>query len=198
MYHELEEYISSAKESFGTITDERKAVLNAIINDFRSREHLNLNFICTHNSRRSHLSQIWAQTAADYYKIPVDTYSGGTEATAFHPNAIAALKRAGFQVNSPEGKNPPHEIKATFEGEPMICFSKCFDEAPNPKNDFIAIMTCSEADQGCPVVAGATNKIQLLYDDPKVADGTPNEAAKYDERCKQIATEMFYVFSQLK
>ena len=40
-------------------------------------------FICTHNSRRSHMAQLWAQTAAAYHGVAaIETFSGGTEATA--------------------------------------------------------------------------------------------------------------------
>ena len=67
------------------ISKERKLVLTPLIeyiqNKVNNSENINLNFICTHNSRRSHLSQIWAQTLAVYFKINnAYCYSGGTEA----------------------------------------------------------------------------------------------------------------------
>lgn len=195
MYPQLKEYITSVKQSYHTIPDERKVLLDEIAEYVRSTEQPKLNFICTHNSRRSHLGQIWAKTAATYYGVEVQTYSGGTEATAFHPNAIAALERAGFRINTPLGKNPKHVLSFSDNGPSMECFSKRYDDKPNPVSGFAAIMTCSEADVECPVVLGASKRIKLLYEDPKIADGTPQEASKYDERCKQIATEMFYVFS---
>jgi arsenate reductase (thioredoxin) len=58
-------------------------------------------------------------------------------------------------------------------------------------------MTCDEADQDCPFVKGAALRISLPYEDPKVADGTPEEAARYDARSRQIATEMLYLFSKV-
>jgi arsenate reductase len=39
-------------------------------------------------------------------------------------------------------------------------------------------MTCSEADKNCPIVLGALDRISLPYNDPKEADGTPEEAAR--------------------
>jgi arsenate reductase len=36
----------------------------------------------THNSRRSHLSQVWAQTAAAHFNVKM-FYSGGMEAALF-------------------------------------------------------------------------------------------------------------------
>lgn len=195
MYQDLEKYITSAKASFDTIPKGRKKELEEIANYLKSVAKPSLNFICTHNSRRSHLSQIWAQIAAYSCKMDIETYSGGTEATAFHPNAIAALKRAGFEIDRSGGDNPVYSVSFSAESKPIECFSKRYDDAPNPISGFVAIMTCSEADKDCPVVLGASKKIKLVYEDPKVADGTPQEAAKYDERCRQIATEMFYIFS---
>ena len=76
------------------------------------------------------------------------------------------------------------------------CWSKKYDDAPNPQQDFCAVMTCSEADKNCPIVFGALDRISLPYNDPKEADGTPEEAARYDERCLQIAAELWYVMQQ--
>jgi len=195
MYMNLDSYVKSLSDHL--IDDARKPILNEISDYIESSNSPKLNFICTHNSRRSHLSQVWAQTAAYYHGIEVETFSGGTEATAFHPNAVAALQRAGFEIKNPGGDNPRYEVQFNEEVAPMICYSKKFDEDPNPQSDFAAIMTCSEADEACPVVFGADQRIKLFYEDPKVADGTPQGASKYDERCRQIAAEMFYVFSNI-
>ena len=59
-------------------------------------------------------------------------------------------------------------------------------------------MTCSQADGGCPFIAGAEKRIPITYEDPKAFDDSPLEEAKYDERSLQIASEMFYVFRQIK
>lgn len=194
----LKEYILKLPPLFEQISPDRKKLLDEISAYIKTSDSPQLNFICTHNSRRSHLGQIWAQTAASYFYVKSSTYSGGTEATAFHPNAIASLERAGFVIESPKGTNPKVKVYYDESAEPMICFSKTYDDDFNPNTNFAAIMTCSEADQECPVVFGATERIKLLYEDPKVADGTPAEKETYDERCKQIATEMFYVFSTVK
>ena len=58
-------------------------------------------------------------------------------------------------------------------------------------------MSCSQADRNCPLVPGCAARIALPYDDPKDFDGTDREAAMYDERCRQIAREMLFVFSQV-
>lgn len=157
-----------------------------------------LTFICTHNSRRSHLGQIWAAAAAHYFGLEnVETFSGGTETTAFNPRAVAAIRRAGFRVEAPGGDNPRYLVHMADEAPPLICFSKKFDDPFNPREDFAAIMTCSDADQNCPLVPGAGFRMPITYDDPKEADNTPEETHRYDERCRQIAAEMFFLFSRV-
>ena len=200
----LQTYITVIKKDFAKIPKDRKKELDKIAlfvqNKVKSGEQAQLTYICTHNSRRSHFGQIWAATAAAYYGIPnVKTYSGGTESTAFNERAVAACKRAGFEVSKiSEDKNPIYEVKYASDAEPLKAFSKKYDDSSNPQRDFCAIMTCSQADAACPNVKGATARIASPYDDPKAFDGTPEETAKYDERCKQIATETLYVFSKVK
>lgn len=146
------------------------------------------------------MSQIWASTAATFYGMEdgVNTYSGGTEATAFNPRAVAAIQRAGFRVENPGGENPRYKVYYAVGAAPMECFSKKYDDPSNVDENFAAVMTCSEADKNCPFIPGASLRVPIPYVDPKRADGTDHEAATYDERCKQIATEMFYMMSQVK
>lgn len=202
MYPELKAYTKKLTENFDTIPEKRKEELSEVAtftsDELRKNGSVHLNFICTHNSRRSHLSQIWVQTAAAYYKIDgIKTYSGGTEATAFNPRAVAAIERAGFSVKKPGGENPRYEVRYDDNAEPMICFSKKFDDPFNPSEDFAAIMTCSDADENCPFVPGASFRKPITYRDPKESDGSAHEKETYDERCKQIGTEMFYMISKV-
>ncbi len=202
MYTKLKEYISEITQEFESIPDERKKTLQDVA-DYISKElkennSAKLNFICTHNSRRSHLAQIWTQTAAAYYEIDgVETFSGGTESTAFNPRAVAAVERAGFHITSPVGENPSYEVKFSEDADPMFCFSKKFDDEVNPDKNFAAIMTCSDADENCPFVPGTSFRKPVTYRDPKESDGTEKEKETYDERCLQIATEMFYMMSRV-
>jgi arsenate reductase len=187
-----------------TISDDRKEILNSLVAFIQSKvthqEEIRINFICTHNSRRSHLSQVWAQTMAFHYNIKnVFCYSGGTEATAMFPMATATLKNAGFEIKTlSEGKNPVYSIKYAENEHPIIGFSKKLDDSFNPKSKFAAIMTCSQADGACPFITGAEKRIPITFEDPKAFDNTPQQAEKYQERSLQIATEMFYVFSKIK
>jgi hypothetical protein len=131
--------------------------------------------------------------------VPVKTFSGGTEHTAFNPRAIAALERAGFAIRQTlaGGDNPRYQVRFVGDGPAVEAFSKVYSESPNPSREFCAIMTCSQADEACPVVDGAAERIALTYDDPKASDGTPEEAATYDERCAQIAREMLFALSMV-
>lgn len=186
------------------ISEERKTTLQPLIdfiqNKVNNHQEIRLNLICTHNSRRSHLSQVWSQTAAAYYDIKnVFCYSGGTEATALFPMAAQTLAKQGFQIKTiVEGNNPVYAIKYNENAHPIIGFSKTFDNEFNPQSEFAAILTCSSADQGCPFIAGAEKRIPITFEDPKAFDNTPQQTEKYEERSNQIGTEMFYVFSQIK
>ncbi len=184
-----------------TIAEERKPVLHQLVGyihqSLNSKESILLNFICTHNSRRSQLSQIWAQVAAYTYGIEAACYSGGTEATAFNERAVASIKRAGFQVQQSGSDNPLYSVSYSTDAAPLEMFSKVFDDETNPDSGFAAVMTCSDADENCPFIAGADLRIPLRYEDPKAFDDTDLEEEKYDERSMQIATELFYVFSQV-
>jgi len=200
---ELRAYVEQRLTEIDEISVERQSVL-ASLSDFitgkiASGHPSRLIFICTHNSRRSHMAQLWAQVAAVVFSVPgVETFSGGTEATAFNPRAVGALRRAGFLIDFfTDGKNPIYEVSYEAEMEPMHLFSKVLGHAPNPEEDFAAVMTCSSADAACPIVEGATERIVIPYDDPKAHDCTEKEAEKYDERCTQIAREMLWVFSEV-
>ena len=182
---------------------ERKEVLQPLVdyiqNKVNSNEEIRLNFICTHNSRRSHLSQIWAQTMAFQFGIRnIFCYSGGTEATAMFSKVAETLTNQGFEIQKlSEAENPVYALKFDKNQHPIICFSKTYFDDFNPKNNFGAIMTCNNADEGCPMVFGAESRFPIKYDDPKAFDGTALMNEKYAERSLQIASEMFFVFSQI-
>ena len=201
---ELASFVTAALTELDRIPEERRKKLGelaAYIAERREAEQpVRLTFICTHNSRRSHLSQIWAETASHVFGIDgVETFSGGTEATEFNARAVAAVRRAGFLVDRPgDGNNPVIQVRFAEEAAPMECFSKVYDQPPNPTEGFAAVMTCSDADAACPIVFGAEARIAIPYDDPKAADGTPEEERAYDERCRQIAREMLWAFREAR
>lgn len=181
------------------IPDERKAVLSPLKDFIRkkysSNELIRLNFICTHNSRRSHLAQIWAQTMAFHFsKKNLYCYSGGTEATAVFPAVVQTLKVQGFNIlKLTEADNPVYAIKFAENEPPVICFSKAFNDAFNPQQGFAAIMTCDHADEACPYVPGAEARFPVRYTDPKAWDGTEIMTEKYHETSLEIGLEMWWV-----
>ncbi len=201
-YRELQGYLQHAATRFDVIPTERTADLAKIADYIRERlsksEPAKLTFICTHNSRRSHLSQIWAQVAAGYVGLGgVETYSGGTEATAFNPRAVAAMQRCGLRITAddPHATNPRYTVFTSDSSTPQVCFSKAHDAPPNPTKGYCALMTCSQADDACPLVMGCDLRLPIRYEDPKVADDTEFEIQRYDERSAQICSEMLYMMS---
>ncbi|MBL7872868.1 MAG: protein-tyrosine-phosphatase [Cyclobacteriaceae bacterium] len=197
----LHKLINQCEGQFSTLAESRKPILKQLAEFIQEKQKLNesidLNFICTHNSRRSHIAQVWAQTAAAYYRIEkVRCFSGGTEATAFNPRAVKAMTEVGFIITKLDNsENPRYDIRFSETEMPLIAFSKKYDDASNPTQGFAAIMTCSHADENCPLVVGAAARISLPYDDPKDFDGTDQEGEKYHERVLEIGLEIAFAFS---
>jgi len=199
----LRPYVKQVAREVETISPERKQVLNAIATDVTARleagKSAELTFICTHNSRRSHMSQIWAQTAAYYYGLDrIHTFSGGTQATACNCRTVAAMRRVGFEIeDATTGDNPIYLVRYATDRPVIRAYSKLYNADSNPRKDFIALMTCSVADKNCQVVEGAVSRYAIHYADPRLCDDTPTETNAYNERCREIAREMFYIMSQV-
>jgi len=199
----VQPFVKQVVESLDTLPAERKQLLAKVadyaVEKIAKEETANFIFICTHNSRRSHLSQVWFQVAAAYYDVPlVQAYSGGTEATACNVRTVRALRRAGLSVvAATPGDNPVYLVQYSEAYRPLSVYSKVYDAGGNPTTNFAAMMCCSDADDKCPLVEGADGRFALHYLDPKEADDTPQEAERYDERNLQIAREMFYIMSQV-
>ena len=181
------------------IVDHRKDLLKPlrdyVVLKSKQKVDANLTFICTHNSRRSQLAQVWAKIISDYYGFTINSFSGGTEVTNCNRRTIASFERMGFKVKNPGGENPHYEITYHERRRPIIVFSKTFDDASNPKNNFAAVITCTNADENCPIISGAEKRISLPFEDPKIYDNSNQESEKYDERSRQIASEMKYIFN---
>ncbi len=203
MFPEIKSFCDNIATDFDKIPGQRKELLGKISDYIISKQKqgkpVNLVYICTHNSRRSHFGQVWAHVAASYYGVNnVHSFSGGTEVTAFNINAINALKRIGFEVKALGAeKNPTYHLFFGDNEEPITCFSKMYNDNKNPQKEFAAIMTCSEAEQNCPFIPEAELRISTTYEDPKAFDGTPQQDEKYSERCRQIALETLFVFSKV-
>ena len=184
------------------ISEKRRGVLQPLINYIQSKKDtkslIQLNFICTHNSRRSQFSQIWAAVAAHAFNMEITSLSGGVEVTAFNERAVNSLQRMGFAIQSNGGENPKYEVEYATQTDKLVMFSKLFDNEVNQVDQFAAVMTCDHADENCPFIPGSEERISVQYVDPKAFDDTSEEANRYDERSYQIASEMFYVFSKIQ
>jgi len=200
----LRPYVKEVANELGKVSAERRVVLDEIANNIaaqlESGKEAQLTFICTHNSRRSHMSQVWAQTAAYYFGLEkIHAFSGGTEATACNCRTVAAMRRVGFDIeDATTGENPVYLVRYATDRPPIRAYSKLYNADGNPKRDFIALMTCSVADKSCPVVQGAISRYAIHYADPRLCDDTPTETAAYNERCREIAREMFYIMSEVR
>ncbi|MFS4417072.1 protein-tyrosine-phosphatase [Maribacter sp. 2307ULW6-5] len=202
LYKKLGTFVSGLDVT--AIPEDRKKALQPLIDFLVSRiregKDVHLNFICTHNSRRSHLAQVWAQTLAHHLHLSkVHCYSGGTEATALYPEIVRVLRATGFCIDrDSQGKNPVYHIQFAREVPAVKGFSKKWDAPGNPKSQFMAIMTCASANESCPVVAGAQSRAAITYTDPKGSDGTPEQAVAYQACSALIATELLYALSRAK
>ena len=197
-------FVDSISQHLEGIDSSRKQELNILADyiqeSLQKDTTVQLTYICTHNSRRSHMAQLWAAVAAHYYGVKgVKTYSGGTETTAFNQRSVACLQRQGFEITPlNEDKNTLYAVVFSPKVPAVKSFSKVYNDSNNPQNGFIAVMTCSHADEACPVVNGATKRVAIPYIDPKISDGTTLESQTYYDRSAQIATEAFYVFKRVK
>jgi arsenate reductase (thioredoxin) len=196
MFTELEKTI--AELPIHDIPEERlspiKALSEFVYHKLQQGKPVHLNFICTHNSRRSQYSQVWASTLANYFGIDLHGYSGGVEVTEFNKRAVDALERDGFQIQVTGDVNPVYSIFFGKGSNPIVAYSKMYEDSSNPKENFAAVMTCDHADENCPFIPGAEQRIPLRFDDPKAYDGTALESMKYSERSHQIAAELFLAF----
>jgi hypothetical protein len=202
-FETLGSFVEERIKEFDQISPERRSALANLAGDVQgqlsAKGNSDLVFICTHNSRRSHMSQLWAQVAAWYFGVEgIHCFSGGTEATAFHPNAVKALKEASFGIKKKiTGSNPVYTTSYPGVNKDDRVFSKKYTDPPNPAKGFIAVMTCNDADEACPVVFGAMQRHSIQYEDPKKADGSPLEKETYAERSRQISREMLFLFSKV-
>ncbi len=177
-----------------------QTIASFIFDKIKENKRLNLNYICTHNSRRSQLAQVWSSYATQYFNLDkIKSFSGGTAITAFYRNTVKTLQEVGFQFQITEfsHQNPQYSIGFQNCTNTIIGFSKLYDHEQN-KKPFIAITTCSNADENCPFIPNAIKRFHLPFKDPKSYDTTLYQAEKYLEANKQIAGEIHYIFKLIK
>ncbi len=164
----------------------------------------NVIVVCTGNSRRSSFGAMLGNIAVAFSgEEGVRFWSGGTAPSAFNPRTIRALRGIGVQVEElgelappgPAGEpNPRYVVRwGAGEADSIVEFSKRYDDTSNPQQDYCAIMVCTDADENCPVVMGASLRVSMPFEDPKEYDGQPCEAAAYAERRDQIGRAMLRI-----
>jgi arsenate reductase len=186
-----------------TLTEDRKKILSKIAaeitKEYKINNTVNLTFICTHNSRRSQLGQVWSFFAANYFNLKINAFSGGTEVTAFYRNTIKTLQKVGFDflLTDFSHENPTYKISFNGTENTILGFSKLYS---NPINiePFMAITTCDNADMNCPFIPTASHRFHLPFVDPKHSDGTAQQEETYLQTSIQIAGEVYFIFSEFK
>lgn len=175
--------------------------------NYKAGQPLSVIVVCTGNSRRSMLGSAMGNLAAAYYGLDdIRFYSGGTNPSAFNKRTIATLQDIGFDIaatgsqairGETESPNPIFRV-AWGHGLETVEFSKHYADESNPHQNFAALMVCTEADEGCPVVPGAGLRLSMPYEDPKAYDDSPFEATKYAERRDDIGRLMLWVLCQVR
>lgn len=199
----FKENIRNLESEFDLISDSRKMKLELLafsISELQDADRLQgVVFVCTHNSRRSQLAEIWFRYAMHHYGLNFsESYSAGTETTAFNYRMVEAIKEFGFEISQlTQSDNPVYQL--CIDGHPTgpKMFSKKLDHSDLPDENFIAIMVCSDADTNCPVVPGVSLRVSLPYLDPKDSDGTPNEKTAYKEKVMEIGREMLFLIHKI-
>ncbi len=205
LFPELEHFCKARSAEYDLIALERQAELLRLSTYIKAKQQkgadCKLMVICTHNSRRSHMGQLFLALGAAHFGLSrIFTFSGGTEATAFNPRAVKSLQEIGFRfkTENAEADNPIYEVSWSSDQLTYQAYSTRFDEPPNPESDFAAIMVCNSADEACPFVAGSDFRIALPFEDPKIYDDMELESVMYTARALQIAREMFFVCENVK
>jgi len=198
-------YSATIVQEFKEIDDSRrddiKKIAEYIIGQITEKRRASLLFVCTHNSRRSQLAQVWIKIATVFYGVnDIASFSGGTEVSGVNIRVIRSLERAGVTINCPDPglTNPVYNVMGDELNGAMKLFSKLYDDPANPDTGFCAVMVCSDADEACPVVAGADMRTAIPYSDPGYSDDSPSETEIYDATCRTIAREMFFTVSLIK
>ena len=200
-YNQIQLFCLEITSSFKNIPSSRLQRLDEIVLEineiFNNKKNLNFLFVCTHNSRRSQFANVWAEIAATFYNLnSIKSYSCGTEKSIVSKNTIEALEDLGLKIhNHPNINNAFH----AFYGKELFIdvFSKKYSDSSISKENTIAIMTCTDADQNCPIIPYAKNRISLNFKDPKRFDNTSYFRMEYQKTAKEIATEIFYIFSKI-
>jgi len=200
---DLRSFINQLLNEERQISSDRKEELiqlsSTIFATYRQTKRVNLHVICTHNSRRSQLGQIWFLAGAQYFNFNfLKSFSAGTETTAFNPRMVKAVQEAGFSLEKiQDGENPKYQLSLFGKTQSPLFYSKRYDDSSNEMISAIALMVCDSANESCPVIPDVLHRIPLLYKDPKFSDDTPDEEEVYLNKVYEIGREVLYLLKEL-
>jgi protein-tyrosine-phosphatase len=188
------DYISESRKK------ELKKLATSIIKNITTHNEAHVVFICTHNSRRSQLAELWLRYACKNNSFEnIEIFSAGTETTAFNHRMVNALIDAGFIFRLVKaGENPAYRISSSEIDMSNILFSKTYDHPSISQNNIIAVMVCNDAAENCPYIPYASERIKLSYEDPKHSDDTEQESETYRKKVIEIGSEMMYLTTLLQ
>lgn len=203
MFPVIQHFCDALLREFDDISLERKNQLNQLANYIQTQQskqqESQLLFVCTHNSRRSQLGQVWASVAANFFGIShFSAFSAGTEVTSFHNHAIEVLRLEGFQIIETGAVSNPKYLIDFGASKSLNCYSKTIKEATDQLTNFAIALTCTDAAENCPFIPGAALRVSLPYEDPKIADGTSVAIQSYRKRSREIARDCLYLFSRIQ
>ena len=122
-------------------------------------------FLCTHNSARSQMAEgLLRHLAGERF----EAHSAGTEATHVRPLAIRVMDEIGIDVSGQE--------------------SKTLDRYVGERFDYV-ITVCDEANEACPFLPGAKNRLHWSFEDPSQATGSEDERLKVFQRVRDEIRE---------
>jgi len=204
-FPEILDYCRNLELLSGGIKKERKtklAVLAAQIKQLkRELSPVEIMVVCTHNSRRSHMGELWLRVGIDYYGLSnLRIHSAGTERSAINIRTIRSFQAIGLLVEKSMNKeeNPNYKINWRTDEKSYTGYSKEIGSEELPTNGIVSILVCEDAAENCPFIVGSKLRINLPYEDPKRYDDTLEERTKYLERNLEIGSEMFYLLSELE
>lgn len=176
--------------------EELKHLAELIVSEYDDYGEVDIIVICTENSLRSQLVQLWVKSISENYNLDfLNAFSGGTKVTSFNSNMVNALSDYGFSIEKLNDiENPGYLISQSEDDKSTdVMFSKLYDDEFNPEYDFIALIVCDVAAENCPVVEDSSHRLVLPYENVKQFDNTEEQLDKYKEKIEEIGREMMFM-----
>lgn len=191
----LDKYCKQVIQSYRTIPDERKQVLDLIAIDLVGKRYVI--FTCKTNSRRTVLLQVWAQTGFYYFGlVDRNAFSIGDTVTPVYSGVANVLSDVGFYVSRLANADP--------DGY-MISISKDFPESIVSSKSVvgtidttigIVVNICEEREPTG--IAAKYSTFHLPYSSPTPYEKTVREKLKYKQLNHRIAVEMLYLTYRIR